>query len=258
MTIRALTLGWVGLVAAVACACSSPPSANPTSISTPQATHAANSAAASAPTSAPTSAAPPLTPASASQLTGIVLKSSDLPTGWTGTAYKPDPHAGAVNAAFAKCLGVRNTGPDQVADVHSRTFTMSHPYTTIDSEATSYRSASDLAVDRAALSSPNYASCNDKVWRTALAQVLPAGVTIGGITTTVTEGPAGGPGNVIGAVSTTIILIHTDTGIGVPSRAWAVFAFGPLIEAAIYYIGVVPADLQTKLLNLVATRAARG
>ncbi len=257
MTIRAVTLGWVGLVAAVACACSSPPSTHPISVSTQPATHVASSTAVSAPTSVPTSAASPVTPASASQLTGIVLKSSDLPAGWTGAPFQGNPHIDAINAAFDKCLGIRDPRPDQVADVHSQSFSMGRA--TIDSEATSYRFASDITLQGVAVSKPNYASCEETAWRVALATELPAGETIGGITATVTQGPGGGPANVIGSVAETLIIMKS--GVGVPIYVRGVFAVGPLVVALVNYTGVeqpVPADLQAKLLNLVATRAARG
>src|SRR5215471_4881264 len=55
--------------------------------------------------STPSSAAP----ASLAQLKKIVLQPADLPPGWKGTPYQPDPSDAADQVALMKCVGARNT-----------------------------------------------------------------------------------------------------------------------------------------------------
>lgn len=57
----------------------------------------------------------------------IVLQATDLPTGWSGAPYKPDPVDAATNAAFAACLGVTpgaGGGPSNVAGTVAATVTV--------------------------------------------------------------------------------------------------------------------------------------
>ena len=46
------------------------------------------------------------------------------PLSWEGTRYKADPSGAADQATVAKCIGVRNTDSDKVAEAHPQDF---HP-----------------------------------------------------------------------------------------------------------------------------------
>ena len=77
-------------------------------------------------------------PASLSRLEKIVLQPADLPAGWKGTAYQPDPRDAANHAAMVNCVGARNTESDKVAEAHSEDFALGDAG--IHSSASSYRS----------------------------------------------------------------------------------------------------------------------
>lgn len=186
-------------------------------------------------------------------MASIVLQATDLPTGWSGTPYKPDPANAATNAAFAACLGVRNTSLEQVADVHSQNFLMGNA--TLSSEAASYPSNDDLAADRAALTNTKYASCFEASLRTALGKALPAGETISSIDAKVTPGAWGGPSNVAGTV--VVIVTVIKSGLTLTFYSTTVAIMGPLIETNLSFskLGLpVPTDLQATLIGDVAAR----
>ena len=189
-------------------------------------------------------------------MTSIVLQATDLPPGWSGTPYKPDPANAATNAAFAACLGVRNTSLEQVADVHSQDFMMGGA--TLSSEAASYPSNDDLATDRAALTNPKYASCFEAGLRTALGKALPAGETISSVDVKVTPGAGGWPSNVAGTV--VVVVTVTKPGLSLTFYSTTVDIMGPLIETNLSFskLGLpVPPELQATLIGDVAARTAR-
>jgi len=232
------------------CACSSSASAARSTLASALAT---TPVAASSSSTSASAAASTVSPARADQLASIVLQATDLPTGWSGTPYKPDPANAATNAAFAACLGVRNTSLEQVADVHSQNFLMGNA--TLSSEAASYPSNDDLAADRAALTNTKYASCFEASLRTALGKALPAGETISSIDAKVTPGAWGGPSNVAGTV--VVIVTVIKSGLTLTFYSTTVAIMGPLIETNLSFskLGLpVPTDLQATLIGDVAAR----
>ena len=260
MATRPLILGCLGVLAVVVCACSSgtgtaQSTSGSATATTPPTAAATTSAAASSSSRSSSAAAPTVSPAGADQLTPIVLRATDLPTGWRGTAYKPDPADAATNAAFAACLGARNTSLDQVADVHSQNFSMGNA--TLSSDAASYPSSDDLAADRALLTNAKYPSCFEAGLRAALGKALPAGATISSIDAKVTPGAGGGPSNVAGTVAATVTVV--DAGLTRTFYSTTVVIMGPLIETTLSFSNLalpVPAALQATLIGEVAARTA--
>lgn len=187
-------------------------------------------------------------------MTPVVLQATDLPAGWSATPYKPDPTGPATNAAFAACLGARNTYLDEVADVHSQNFAMGNA--NISSEAASYPSNDDLAADIALLTSTKYSSCVETGVRAGLGKTLPASTTINSIDTKVTSGAGGGPSNVAGAVAITVTI--TKSGLTQTLYSTTVVITGPLIEAQLVFTDSgqpLPTALQATLISDVAARA---
>jgi phage tail protein X len=186
-----------------------------------------------------------------------VLQTTDLPTGWSGTPYKPDPTGPAQNAAFAACLGARNTSLAEVADVHSQNFAMGHA--NISSEAASYPSHDDLAADLALLTNAKFSSCFETGLRAALGKTLPAGATISSVDVKVTPGAGGGPSNVSGTLALTVTV--ANPGLTQTIYSTTVYMVGPLIEAQLVLTNSgqpFPAALQATLIKAVAARAATG
>ena len=202
-------------------------------------------------------AAPAATPASLAQLKKIVLQAADLPAGWKGTPYQADPNASAENAAMTKCLGVRNTFGDKVAEADSESFSLGNA--TISSSATSYRSQSDLNADTAMLHSPKLSACFGQLMTKQLAASLPAGATVQSASIKITPGSAGGPANIV-ATGTGTVKVEAN-GLEIPVYLTVAFITGPLIEAEVDTENVnapVPASVVQPLVALVATRASKG
>jgi hypothetical protein len=205
------------------------------------------------PTPTPASTAP----ASLARLKKIVLQPADLPSGWKGTPYQPDPSDAANQAAMMKCVGARNTDGDKVAEADSEDFALGDA--SISSWADSYRSQSDVDADTATLHNPKFAPCDEQLAKKSLATALPAGAMIESASIKVTPGSAGGPANVAGTETGTIKV--SVNGQQVPVYLTAAFITGPLIEAEVDTENAgapVPASVVNALVATVATRAANG
>lgn len=233
-----------GCAVAVLAACgSSSPSIPVTSSSGPAATGSGTASAAK--------------PASLAQLRKIVLHRSDLPSGWKATPYHPDPNDSANNAAFARCLGVRNTNSDIVAQAHSADFVLGNA--DISSSAASYRSRKDINTDIKAVRSGKLSRCFDRMAKKQIAASLPKGTSIGSASIKVRRGSAAGPANII-ATGTGTIKIRANGG-EVPVYLTVDFITGPLIEAEIDTASVgtpVPASMINQFVPRMAARAANG
>ena len=204
----------------------------------------------------PVSSSSPATPASLSQLKKIVLQPADLPSGWKGAPYQPDPNDSANNAALTKCVGARNTDSDKVAEAHSDDFALGDA--SISSSAASYPSQSDLDADVTMLHSPKLSPCFEQMMKKQLAASLPAGGTIESASIKITPGSAGGPANVV-AMGIGTIKVRVN-GQQVPVYLTVAFITGPLTEAEVDAENVgtpVPASVVNPLVATVATRAAK-
>jgi len=254
-----MRIGRLVLVCAVGCAvtllaaCTS----SSKSPSTPSASSTAPSSSSAAPPSSSSAAPSSATPAQLAQLKKIVLQQSDLPAGWKGTPASPDDASDAAyQAALAKCVGVRNTDPDKVADANSPDFALGDA--SISSSASSYPSQSDLDADIALVHSAKLAPCLDRQAKELFAKSLPAGTTVDSVSSKFTAGSGGGPSNVIGSGVTTIKL--TTSGQHVALYLTVAFITGPLIEAEVDTQNVgkpVPASLVKAAVSAVAGRAAK-
>jgi hypothetical protein len=236
----------VGCIVAVLAACgSSSPGGLSTSTNDPVSS------------STPATPSPAATPASLSQLEQIVLQTADLPSGWAGKPYQPDPNESADNAAFDACVGTPNTESDQVAEAHSDNFAAG--LALIASSATSFRSQSDLDAGLTMLHSPKVSPCFTQLIKTEAAASLPAGTTIESASIKVTPGSAGGPPNVVATGSGTISVQLNGEQLSV--YATVAFITGPLIEAELVTESVsepVPAAVVNPLVTKMAGRATAG
>jgi hypothetical protein len=124
------------------------------------------------------------------------------------------------------------------------------------SNATSYRSHSDIDTDVAAIHGPKFAPCIDQLMKNQAAQSQPPGTPIVA-SFTITPGSGGGPANVVGTGTGTI-----KTGVnGQQAVHYLSFTYvtGPLIEAEVDTTNVgapLPASEVRSLVAAVATRAA--
>jgi hypothetical protein len=211
----------------------------------------------SGPSSSSPAPSPSPSPASQSQLQKIVLQPADLPAGWKGTPYQPDPTAAAFQAALVRCVGARNTDRDKVAEAHSEDFGLG--VGSISSSASSYPSQSDLDIDIAILNSPKISACYERLFSKLLATSLPAGAKVDSTSIKITPGAAGGPANVV-ATGAGVIRVRAN-GQRVAVYVTVAFITGPLIEAEVDTSNAgtpVPASVVRSLVATVANRAAEG
>lgn len=207
----------------------------------------------SGPTStAPASLAAPASAAlTADQLRAVVLKASDLPAGWTAAAFKADPKAAAENAAQAACVGVRNTDSDKVADVHSSSFSLGGE--SVDSEATSYRAVSDLALERTALKSPKWAPCSQSVLTRFLPGVLAAGITL--VSVSVKAMSTRAASGIVGSSDATVVV--SRNGARVTDYQRSVFIQGRRASAQLNVTNLGRTPPRSQLQTLAAVLLTR-
>ena len=225
-------------------------------VSTPRAVVPSAAVPSAAPSSAAVSSAPAVVdPPATPRLTAIALQPADLPAGWVGTAYVPDPNSDAQDAAFLSCVGGRDTSNDETGDYNSPDYSLGNA--SISSGATSYRSQADVANDTAIIASPKMSGCYQKLAAAQVTASLPAGATLDSVSIVVTPGAGGGPSNVIGTAAGKI----TVTISGKVSVVYVKDAFivGPLTEAEVGFINVgapLPTTITRPLIAKVAARAA--
>jgi hypothetical protein len=245
----AIAVGAGIVVSLLAAGCGS--SSAPTRSSSPAASSTSPGPTAPSPASGSASSS-----AGSAKLTAIVLQPSDLPAGWTATPHQADPDDAADQAALVACVGGTNTDPDKTAEVDSSDFSLNDA--SISSNATSYKSQSDLDADTALIHNPKISTCYQQLIKTQAATSLPAGSTITAITLTITPGPGGGPSNVVGTGTGSITV--TSGAATIPIYVSVAFITGPLIEAEVDFENPaqpVPAAMFTNLVNTLATRAAK-
>ncbi len=194
---------------------------------------------------------PPMTP----RLTAIALQPADLPAGWVGTAYVPDPNSVAENAALVSCVGGRNTYTDETGDSNSPDYSLGNA--TISSDATSFRSQADVTNDVAIIKSPRCLACYQKEAAAQVTASLPTGATLDSASIAIVSGAGGGPSNVIGTgVGKVTVTIAGKVSVVYVNAA---FIVGPLTEAEVDFTSLgapVPASITGPLIAKVAARAA--
>jgi hypothetical protein len=215
--------------------------------------HSPPSTSGSSPSRPPGSAGAPATTA---QLEGLVLKPADLPSAYAATpSTSTGSGSDAQQAAFAACLGVRDTQSDSVASASSDDFSLAGA--TISSHAESFRSQADVTVDTSALRSPRIEPCFQTLLKGQVQNSLPSGEMITALRFTVELRPVGFPANLAGLGHATLDI--TASGQSVVVYADIAFIVGRMIEAEVDFesVGVpVPAALQASLIDRVAARTA--
>jgi hypothetical protein len=242
---RALQIMACGSAFLVLAACGS--SSSKTGVSSPPSATSAATGSTSASSSA----------AGQARLAAIVAQQSDLPAGWSATAYQADPSSAASQAAMLACVGEKNTDPDKVGEAHSSDY--SQGQASISSQAASYKSQSDIDSDIAVLKNPKISSCYEQLIKTQVAASLPQGTQIKAVSITITPGSGGGPANVVATGTGTV----TVSAAGGQASVYLDVAFitGPKIEAEADFENIgspVAAGVRTALIAAIAGRAANG
>jgi len=238
-------------------ACSSSSNGTPSSATTPG-TSAASTTSSTSPapsTSADTNAGTG-SAAGKAALAKLLLVPSDLPPGWTPSAAQTSTDDGAAQARFAKCVGIRNTHADKVAEADSQEF--SNKTGSISSSASSYSSAADVTADKGAFQDGAKATrCMTTMLRSEMSGQLPGGASLDDLNLKVLPGNNGGPANVIAKITGTIKV--TSSGQHFKVYLDSTYIAGKKIEAEVDFESFgapVDAALQAKLVKAVAQRVA--
>jgi hypothetical protein len=253
--------------AALLAACSSSSNGTPSGASTPD-TGASTSAASTAPSTGTATTSSTASSSSASTIAGtgpaaekaalakLLLVPSDLPAGWTASPTQTSADDGASQARFAKCVGIRNTHADKVAEADSQEY--SNTNASISSSASSYSSTADIAADEAAFRNAAKAtSCMTTMLRSEMTGQLPAGASLDDLSLKVVPGNNGGPANVIAKITGTIKV--TNSGKHLQVYLDSTYIAGKKIEAEVdfeSFSAPVDSALQAKLVKAVAQRVA--
>jgi hypothetical protein len=205
------------------------------------------------PSSMPSAVGPPMT----DRLTAIVLKPSDLPAGWVGSAHIPVPNSVANAAALVSCIGGRNTYPDETGESDSLDYSMGTA--TIGSVAKSFRSQADVTDETANIDNPKRSGCSQNQVAARTVALLPPGVTLESLSIAFIAGPGGGPSNVIATAVSKEKESDKATGKTTILYVSATYIVGPLTYAVITFgsLGApLPTTITSPLIAKVAARAA--
>jgi hypothetical protein len=187
----------------------------------------------------------------------MVLRSADLPSGWTGTPSGPDPEAVANSTAMMVCVGARDIASDKVAEANSSDF--SHDTATIGSFTTSYRSQSGVDSATTLAHDAKVSECFGQLMKKQLATSLPSGSTITSSSVKIVPGPAGEPATVVDTGTASVqVTLH---GHKIAEYLTAAFIVGPLVLGEVYAFnlgGPVSASVTNPLIATVAARVGQG
>ena len=187
-------------------------------------------------------------------LKAIVLQQSDLPTGWTGAAYQPDPTDAKNKAQFAQCTGHRNTESDKVSEVHSDDY--------IPGRTALLAGDQLLLGRRGGRGQGRDAELEGDQLLRAVGEArdpgrLPSGMKVERLSVQISKPSVGDPSNVIAWGDATVVV--SQDGQQTTVYTAAAFIVGPLVEAEIDFTNVgspIPASVRQQLATIVAERAA--
>jgi hypothetical protein len=180
------------------------------------------------------SAAPTTPPGpSADAVRAVLLQLGDLPAGWA--AQGEAAADGGDMPDLEVCLGARDTTPDRFVSAGSPPLTNASG-TLLFSTVDGFLSQRDVDDDTALLADPRAADC----LKTAVEQGMssepePSGATLGAVSLTVTQGSAGGPGNVVASADGSVP-VSAHNGRHATVYFGAVFITGRRTEAEIFFI----------------------
>jgi hypothetical protein len=145
----------------------------------------------------------------------INLTASDLP-GWQESPNPPDATMNAMSARLAACAGAPDESKIDVVDVSSSNFDQGQ--VEISSDVTMVRTHADGVADVRAITSPDLASCVNKIALPAIRTELPAGVTLKSLATSRFSPPGSAPGAVGLRLSGTMTGTQNGASLTLPFR----------------------------------------
>jgi hypothetical protein len=184
----------------------------------------------------------------------IVLKQTDLPSGWTSKTHQTSPDDATTRKRFFECIGGTDPKPQQSADVHSPDFTQGQ-LNQASSEVQLMKTAKDASDAMAALQGAKTVDCVKQLGQEAAQTQLPAGTSITDLTAAQLKFPTLKDGTAAVRVSFTVA---TSGGVNVPIYADVVyFRAGRALASLSTVSGGAPMDakLEEGLAQKMASRA---
>lgn len=201
-------------------------------------------------------------PPTRKELEKIVLKATDLPSGWKGRPAHASSSGDAFReAAQLACMGLTATTTKrytaaEVAHAHSADFDRADA--TISASATSYKTQADVDANVKLLLGPKFSPCFAKALKSGFATEFAGQVSAVRTSYKITPGPAGGPENIVATGSGTFS--YTAAGKRFTAYMSNAFITGPLVLVSVDGLNLnnrVPVGAMQKAIDRVATRAAK-
>jgi hypothetical protein len=192
------------------------------------------------------------------RLRRIVLTRHDVPRSWLSTPHQDSSSSGfdgTQEARILRCMGLHKIAFHGVASVHSADFRRGA--TRFFSRATRYASERDVRYDVRALRSHKFGICFQRLFRSYLRQITPAGVSIRSANVGFQRPTGHAPRNLVG----TMVLRVTAVGTQRVTAGMSIAVItGPRLEVELETASVnsrMPARLRDRLIAVLARRAAR-
>ena len=198
--------------------------------------------------------------ADAAQLAPMNVQLSDLPAGWVVQPDSSDSDDSGDSGdsdgqSVPQCVGAKDTDPDIVATANSSSFALNEA--TINSSATSYRSAADIHTDTAILANPSLPDCFKQEIESSYPAGLKAGETLADVAVTVTPRTPDEPANVASTLNVAVTV--ADGGQTATAYTSSVLITGKQIESQVTFQTVgqpISADLMDSIVTKVANRVS--
>lgn len=195
-------------------------------------------------------------PSEVTRLEKFVLKPTDFAPGWTAEPPAVDTDDASESAAIAKCLGVRDSYPNRLAELDSAIFSMGQAK--ISSSVSSFRTEEDVASDVAGRTGPRALPCLEETFKELVAKTSRPEAPTGDPNLKYTTGSGDGPSNVIGRVEASFSV--TSEGRRDTVYIDTVFVTGKRLEGSVTFTTAgsrIPAALRSDLVGKVAARMAQ-
>ena len=163
-----------------------------------------------------------------------------------------------AKAALVQCAGAKDTSSGRAAAAHSQAYNLGQA--TIVSLATRFKTAADVSDDVALYTNPKFKSCYEQLQRVVGAQALPSGSTVGTVDFSFTSGNNGGTANIAAVGHGTVTLTVAGKTPTTIYQDVVIIVTG-LIESEVDFTNIgsaIPADIESRLVAVVADRTAKG
>ena len=191
----------------------------------------------------------------------LVLRLGDLPAGWVGAPFRPDPAQGSLDVQLAACLGLPSFRPFQTAQVHSDSFRPAGGgFPRVTSDVTMFTNDRYPRQDLAAFEGKEFVSCAAAQYRKL---ITAAGQPVGAIAVSLLPSEEVGDPTRVGGFRAHITMSGVASAPGAPGapalQVDVLALVGPRLGATITLTNAgeaPPAALEQHLVALELARIA--